>query len=198
MARGWKPWAMAGLLLTMPGVAQAAEGLECMAQSYSAEEQAQIAALSKDFSFAEDGSDGGTRDKLSQYGIAAAFDCFEKNGWSEDELHYAMIYELGRLSEVAYRGSGRLTAEQIRLLDEALAERERTALWTLLERAVQAGLENREAETTPREEMMMGAFVIAAGLGSDEQTGEKVGELMGAMALQRIGRREFTALHEGE
>jgi hypothetical protein len=171
----------AALLLLAPGVARAADGLDCMAQSYSAEELAEIDALSNQFSFAEKDKGGGQGDRLSEIGVKAAYECFDENGWSESALYYATLFELGRLSEAAYRQSGHLTAEQLSAVDEA-----------------QAGLENREAETTPQEDVLMGGFIISIGLGSETGAEEKVGELMGTMALQRIGRREFTALQEGE
>ena len=189
---------VAALLLLAPGVARAADGLDCMAQSYSAEELAEIEALSSQFSFAEKDKSSGQGDRLSEIGVKATYECFDENGWSESALYYATLFELGRLSEAAYRQSGHLTAEQLRAVDEALAKRDRTQLWNLMERAVQAGLENREAETTPQEDVLMGGFIISIGLGSEAGAEEKVGELMGTMALQRIGRREFIALQEGE
>lgn len=187
---------LALVMLTTPGVARAADGLDCMAQSYAAEDLAAIEALSTEFSF-RDGGDG-SEDRLSQIGVAATYRCSEANSWSANQLYYAMLFELGRLSEAAYRRSGHLSAQQLRTIDESLAAREREELWALMERAVLAGLENREAETTASEDLLMGGFLFSLGLGADEAMGEKVGELMGTMALQRIGRREFAALGERE
>ena len=192
-----KTWlGLAALLLALPGTAKAADGLECMAQSYGPEKLAEISALSTRFSF--DDTPQSTGNELSQIGIKAAYDCYEENAWSERTLYYATIFELGRLSEAAYRQSGHLTAEQIRTFDQALSGRDRPELWALMERAVIAGLEGREPESTPQEEVLMGGFLISAGLGSDDTLSTRIGELMGTMALQRIGRREFAALAQGE
>lgn len=185
----------AALLVAAPGAAHAAEGLDCMAQSYGPEELAKIEKLSHNFHF-DDQGDKGTGDALMEIGITATYECFDANGWSEDGLYFATLYELGRLAETALRHSGRLTAEQMQLLDQALAKRERPELWAALEKAVVAGLEDREAEVTAKEELVLGAFVVSAGLGSDDATGEKVGELLGAMAMMRYGQREFGALTE--
>ena len=187
----------AALLAAAPNAAQAAEGLECMAQSYGPDEVAKIAKLSDNFHFSEQGEKG-TGDALMEIGVTATYECFDANGWSEDALYFATLYELGRLAEGALRQSGRLTAEQLQSLDQALAKRDRPELWAALERAVISGLEDKETDVTARDELVLGGFVIAAGLGSDDATGEKVGELLGAMAMMRYGRREFAALTEGQ
>jgi len=187
---------LGALLLAWPGAAGAA-GLECMAQSYGAEELAEIAALSTRFSF-DDSDPQSTGDELSQIGIEAAQGCSGANGWSENELYYAMLFELGRLSEAAYRLAGHLTAGQLRAIDDTLAGGERVELWTLMERAVIAGLEGREPQSTPEEDFVLGSFLMTAGFGDDEAVGTKVGELLGTMALWRIGRREFAWLAQGE
>jgi hypothetical protein len=179
--------------LAAQGSAAGARALDCMAQSYGPKEAAEIAALSTGFSF-DDGN--ASSDRLSEIGIAATYECFEEQDWSESQMYYAMLFELGRLGEAAYRQSGRMTAEQLRTLDAALAARERPELWAMMERAVRAGLEDKEAETTPQEDAVMGGFVLSLNIGSPEAVGEKIGELMGAMALQRVGRREFEALSE--
>ena len=181
-------------LLAAPAEAQAADGLECMAESYDAQEREQIAALSTDFRF-ERGE--GSGDQLAQFGLASAYDCFDQNNWSEEALRYATLFEIARLSEAAYRQSGHLTAEQLRLFDQALAARDRTELWAAMERAVLAGLEDRDEQPSPRDEILLGGFILSARLGTEEETSRKVGELMGTMALQRIARREFAALTGG-
>jgi hypothetical protein len=182
--------------LAVPGVARAAGGVECMAKSYDAGELSQIAALSKRLSFDAQGSSAG--EALAQITTKVAYECSDQHGWPESVFYYAVIYELGRLSEAAYRRSGRLTDEQIRRLDSALATGDRSHVWAVMEDAVMAGLENREPVTTPQEDMLMAGFLLSAGFGDDEAVGERVGELLGTMALQRVGRREFNALMEGE
>jgi hypothetical protein len=182
--------------LAVPGVAQAAGGVECMAKSYDAGELTQIAALSKKLSFDDEGQGAGN--ELAQISTKVAYECADKHGWPESVFYYAVIYELGRLSEAAYRRSGSLTDEQIRRIDSALATGDRSDVWAVMENAVRAGLENRDPVTTPEEDTLVAGFLLAAGFGDDAALGEKVGELLGTMALQRVGRREFNAMMQGE
>jgi len=188
-------WIGAALLaLAVPGLARAADGLDCMAGTYSADELAEIDALAPKFSFGDEAGNSG--DAISQFGIAATYECFEANGWSENQLYHATLFELGRLSEAAYRKTGRLTEDQLRVLDKALAARERPELWAVMERAVQAGIENREQDTSTQDDIVLGGFILSLGIGSSDEIGEKVGELLGTMALQRMSRREFEALSQ--
>jgi hypothetical protein len=185
----------AAVLVAAPTAAHAAEGLNCMAQSYGPEVLTKIAKLSDNFHLSDQGEKG-NGDALMEIGVAATYECFDANSWSEDALYFATLYELGRLAEGALRQSGRLTGEQLQLLDQALAKRDRPELWAALERAVVSGLEEKETEVTAKDELVLGGFVIAAGLGSDDATSEKIGELLGAMAMMRYGQREFVALTE--
>ncbi len=190
MRRGIGPLlALAAAQAAMPRTARAADGLACMAEGYSPEELSDIARLSGNFSL-EDGADADA-DSLAQIGISQTFECQQTAGWTDQAMYYAMLYELGRLSAAAFRQSGHLTPDQLRLLDTALAQGDRSQLWALMERGVMAGIEQRDPEFTTQEEFLMGAFVISAGLGSDEAVSEKVGQLLGSMALVRLGQREF-------
>ncbi|HTN15219.1 MAG TPA: hypothetical protein VL094_10480 [Sphingomonadaceae bacterium] len=193
MVRGLKAFAAcSALILAFPGAAHAAEGLACMGNSYDQERRSKIAAMSENFSMSDEEGTTSSED-LAEVAIEAADKCMAQEGWSEEALYYAGIYEISRLSELAYRNSGRLTADELSKLDEALNRSERPALWNALERAVEAGLKGEEAGMTSKEEFVMGSFVISAGLGADEVAAEKVGELLGLMALVRYSKREFEA-----
>ena len=80
----------------------------------------------------------------------------------------------------------------------ALAKQDRTELWAMLEKTVVAGLTDQKADLTSQEEVKLGIFVIAAGLGTEQKIGENVGVLLGMMAIQRYSRREFEALEKKE
>lgn len=182
------------LLLACPGTAFAAEPLDCMAGAYTPEQQAQLDKVIPKFSLTDEKQKDKVSEVVAALAVEAAATCTEQNNWPEEGLYYAMLYEISRLSEISFRQSGKMTADELRLFDEALAKRDRTTLWNLMERAVMAGLNEEEAKFTTQEEVTLGAFVIAAGLGSDEAMGEKVGELLGMMALMRYSKREFAAL----
>lgn len=191
--------ALAGLvaaLWTSSGVASETSPIDCMAQSYDPEQLAQIEELDADFlrSDAQSESSGG----FEEVTIVVTAGCAYEHGWNEDQIHYAMLYEGGRLGEAAYRKAGPLSAEQLAKLDAALAKRDNTEMWKLMERAVVAGVEGVEVEFTKGEEMTLGLFIIGSGLGMGEDVGENVGSLLGLMAMQRYAQREFEAIETQE
>jgi len=179
---------LGGLLLGTPGAALAAGPLDCMAQTYDAGELAEIGGFSEGFSLDTD-AEGSNSADIADFALVAADECAGQYDWSDDQVYFAMIYEVSRLSETAYRESGSMPTDQLQLLDSALAKRERTELWALLERAAVAGLNGEQADFNRQEEFMMGAFVLSAKI--DDALAEKVGELMGIMALKRYAQREF-------
>jgi|GEM_PF-1922568 len=189
---------LAAILLAGPVAAAAPAGmadpLACMEASYSEAQSAEIATLTANYRSAGDPENSQWSTRIGEVVLPVVDLCSGEQGWSESALYYGTLFEMGRLSEIAYRQSGSLTPEQIRLMDEALARRERPELWSLMERAVVAGLEGGDPDFSEQELFMMGSFVVSAGIGSDEEAGEKVGELMGMMALVRYARREFDAL----
>ena len=178
--------------LASPSPALAAEGLECMAQSYDADELAILKGFSPEFLFAEDPGSPES-DRVGAVVTDAVVGCQTKNDWSEDAGFYATMFEGGRVIEAAFRRSPILTPSELKTLDSALAESERPELWAVLEGIVTAEMDGRGSETTPRENYALGTFVISIGLGQDEATHEKVGALLGLLAMQRVATREFEA-----
>lgn len=184
------------ILLASSGEASAAGQLDCMAQSYDAGQLAKIAEASEGFTINK------SRDDKSQgfadIAIMAAANCADQRSWTDDQIYHAMFYEIGRLGEAAYRHSGNLTAEQMVKLDRALTNQDRTELWALMEKTVAASINGEEANLSLKDQTKLGIFIIGSGLGSDEATGEKVGGLLGMMAIQRYAQREFEALEKKE
>lgn len=184
------------ILIASASTASAADTLGCMAQSYDAADLARIEALSTNFSI--DQVKDEKADSLGDVAFKAAAVCADSNSWSDDQIYYAMLFEVGRLSEAAYRRSDALTADQFRKLDMALARQDRTELWAILEKSTIASLNDQEPPTTSQEKIKLGIFAIAAGVGADETSGEHVGVLLGLMSMQRYAQREFEALGKKE
>lgn len=172
-------------------------GLECMADRYDSSTLGEIESLSVRFVIDEEG-ESMTGDQLGSIAADTTLACFEQHGWSDGAVFSAVLYEVGRLTEAAYRRSGALTLEQLDKIDAALASDERPELWTLLERGVLAGMDGEEPDFTAEEQFTLGMFVHAAEVPTDDDTAEKVGVLLGFMALQRYGAREFNSAQGGQ
>ncbi|RPF70583.1 hypothetical protein [Aurantiacibacter spongiae] len=178
-------------------VAAQGKALGCMAGAYTGEQDARLDALADEAGFAgeSDEADG----ELAGIVMQAVESCVDGNGWTQEEAMYAAFYELGRVSEAAYRNSGELSEAQLGNVDEALAKGDRSRLWGIIERGLMNGMASGDGNSgiSGGDAMTLGAFVTGTGIGSDEATAEKVGVLLGFMALQRLGRREFQGL-QGE
>lgn len=196
---GMIKFAAAALVLAMlpaPAMAQSGQ-LTCMAAGYDAAELAQFERLGPRARFGE-GEDSAATDQVAEIALQAVIECAGQAGWSETQTMYAAYYELGRLNEAGFRKSGQLTSSELARLDAALVSGNRDILWRAIESGVLAGVDGIEREVTSEEEFALGSFAIGAGLGDDEATGVNVGLLLGFMALQRVGAREFAALSGGK
>ncbi len=189
--------AMLAILFATPATAETA-GLECMAASYDAEEQATLERLSLDYGVGADHQGNEAAGQLAKLAGAEAKECGDRAGWGQEELVYAALFEIGRVGENAIRHSAMFTPDQLQKIDAALAKGDRGTLWAGVERSVWAGMMKKDADGTPQDTFAMGAFLMGVGIGADDAVGEKTGMLLGMMALQRIGQREFLALRKGE
>jgi len=185
------------LILATPAVAEPV-GLDCMAASYTSGEQATIEQLSPKFGLDAKGNGNQAAETLAKMGGNAAQACADKSGWTSEELLYASLFEIGRLSEHAFRISGIMPADQLEKLDGALAKGDRDELWAAIERSVMGGMTKTQGEASAQDTFAMGAFLLGAGVNTDHKSAENTGILLGFMALQRIGRREFSALQKGK
>jgi hypothetical protein len=188
-------FAAAVVLLSWTPPVQAA-GLDCMAGSYSKEDRLAIEAAGPGLAIVDSDEDAPNpaSDLLAAMATAAAMDCFTRNEWPVDAAYHATIFELGRLFEQAFRTTGALSPEELAVVDAALAESGHERLWNLLERGAMAGLNGTDPNFTTQENFIMGAFAISLGLERDSSTDEDIGILLGFMSLQRLARREFSAL----
>ncbi len=189
--------ALALPLMAAPALAQG-KGVNCMHGAYTDAQRSELAALGPGMTISDDEIEDAAFDQIGNIAMTAIESCIGRNGWNQEQAFYATLYEMGRLNEAAYRGSGQLSAEQLRLLDDALATGNRDRLWQVIEAGVIGGIGDSGAEVSDGDAMILGVFLISAGLdveGEDEMVAEKVGILLGFMGLQRFGRREFTNLN---
>jgi hypothetical protein len=184
-------------LLATPAAAEAA-GLECMAASYTAEEKATVERLSADFDIDKDGEGNSASDEIAKMAGKVTKACGQNAGWNDEQLIYAALFEVGRLSEQAFRHSKMMSSAEIQKIDASLAQGNRDNLWTALERAVMGGIAKSKQDASPQDTFAIGAFLLGAGVGTDEKTATNTGVLLGFMALQRLGKREFSALQKGQ
>ncbi len=185
--------ASAALLLGIatPAMAQdLPDGLGCMAASYDAEQQATIDELIASYD-ASDETDSAKGDQLGEFASNAALACFMAHDWTEDQVFQAVLFEVGRLNEAAFRRSGPLPGDSLAKIDAALAEEDRTELWGLLERGVVAGMEGVDPGFTTRENFIMGMFILGSGMPDAEENAVSAGMILGFMAMQRMSAREF-------
>ncbi len=168
-------------------------GITCMEEGYDTATLGQIEQLMGQVDI-EAGDENIANAKLGQLVIEAVQFCIAEHGWNELQTFNAIIYEIGRLQELAMRQNGPLTPQEISNLDKALANGDRTQLWTIVEAQAQKGMVGEAVDVSDREAMILGMFIVAAGIPPTEEAGEDVGLLLGMMALQRIGAREFAAM----
>jgi len=179
-------------VLATPAFAKSND-IACMAQGYDAPTLNKIVQLGPQVDIAA-GPENTANDELSQIAVLAVKACMIEHGWNEMQAFNAILYEIGRLQEAAFRQYGPLTPEQISGIDAALATGDRSALWAILEAQAQKGIDGRPVDVTEREAMLLGIFIVGAGLPPTEEAGEVAGLLLGMMALQRMGAREFAKL----
>ncbi|MEO5706643.1 MAG: hypothetical protein ABIT10_05555 [Alteraurantiacibacter sp.] len=189
----------ATLVVAVPAVAGTTADVDCVRQSYGSEGTELIATLVRDPSFsgigAKSGPVGEALGQLIQNSVRA---CGEEHGWSPEQLLFAVVYEVGRLTEEALRVTGGLTAPDINKLDVAITAHDNAEIWQMLERVMMATLGgDDEADSTPGEDTALRDFVQSAGLNTNDATVLSVGTLMGAIAMQRVGLREFESLRGG-
>ncbi|WP_340587953.1 hypothetical protein [Erythrobacter alti] len=183
-------------LLAVPAVAQG-KGLNCMAGQYSTDQREELAELGRIMSTGGADINEPAFDRISSIAMSAIETCTARLDWNPEQSIYATLYELGRVNEAAYRSSGNLSSSELRMLDDALAAGNRDRLWGVIEAGVMSGMGGEEVSVSQGDAMVMGAFLMGAGLDVDDESqmvAEKVGLLLGFMGLQRIGQREFTNL----
>lgn len=182
--------ALALPLLATPAFAQD-KGLNCMAESYSASQRAELDDLATRARFGEEGTNSAA-DAMGDMAMQAVQECIAQRGWTQEQAMYAAFYELGRVSEAGFRASGQLSDSDLAAIDRALATGDRSALWAGVERGLMGGMTGSNAEPSTGDAITMGAFILGTGLGEDEAV--RIGILLGFMGLQRVGEREFLAL----
>lgn len=183
-------------LAAVPAQAQD-EALGCMDLAYDKAELGEIGQLAPQVRF-DGGVNNAAAERVGEIALRAVFACSGQYGWNEPQTTQAMYYEMGRLYELAYRSTGLLSDEQLERIDTALAAGNRDAVWAAIERGVVAGMTGEASSGGRQDDFILGGFVIGAGLGSDEATGERIGVLLGFMALQRMGARDFAAAGHGK
>ena len=175
----------------LPAVAQD-KGLDCMVNSYTASQRAELAELGPRARFGDGGDANSAANAMGDIAMVAVDGCISQLGWTQEEAMYAALYELGRVSEAAFRASGQLTQNDLAAVDRALATGDRTALWASVERGLMGGMAGDTAGPSATDTIAMGAFILGTGLGEEEAV--RVGILLGFMGLQRVGAREVLAL----
>ncbi len=185
---------LAGSALLMASGAYAAdpEELGCMEQSYSADQSGEINGLLPQIDMLASG-DNPAMDAMGVLVGTVAADCAATYQWNEAEFEPAILFELGRLMEVAIRRHGPLPQEDITRIDAALAKGDRTALWTALEEQVALGMAGVPDSISDGNAMVFGTFMLETGLGLDEKKAEQVGAFLATRAMQRASRRAFAA-----
>lgn len=191
-----KRFAIAAAALALPFAAVPAlaqdKGLDCMANSYTASQRAELAELGPRARFGDGGGANAAADAMGDIAMLAVDSCISQLGWTQEQAMYAALYELGRVSEAAFRASGQLSDGDLAAIDRALATGDRTALWASVERGLTGGMVGDTGGPSSADTIAMGAFILGTGLGEDEAV--RVGILLGFMGLQRMGEREFLAL----
>lgn len=181
----------AAALAAAPLVAQAEENLDCVASGYTADERAAMNGHVASYRYV---SGAGASDAEQSIGIVATEvvqRCATEFGWSEDAFILATMNEYSRQLERGLRENGQLDGDLLRQIDGMLLS-DGGAIWPISERMVMSALGEGDGMTEADSEALT---VLAERLGiADEPfTQQVVGALLGAMAMQRIGRRLFAA-----
>lgn len=185
---------LAGAGLFMASAAQAGDRAElgCMESGYTSEQTAQIDALLPMVDVL--GSDAvSSMDTLGMVVGAAAFTCAETLEWSEEEFEPAILFELGRLMELAGRRHGPLLQDDVAKVDAALAKGDRTALWLAIEEQIGIGMSGEDTPLSDENAKLFENFITEVGLELSDQKGEQVGAFLAAMAMQTASARRFAA-----
>lgn len=181
----------------MAAPAQAQEkGLGCMESRYTTDQLSQIAELGPQADIMAGGNP--QADQLAQTAIGSAFQCAAANGWDDDQTRLAAFYELGRIMEGAFRSSDALSDAQLAKVDATLAKGDRTALWRTVESVMVPGLIGQEPQMSDADLLVLGTFAAELDEAPEDGFDEKVGILLGFMALQDYATREFAALQDAQ
>jgi hypothetical protein len=184
--------AAAAIMMAQPALAAGPEGLACMANSYTPEQQAQLDALLPQLKIENGGADP-VGMQMGEVAIAAATECSTRLGWGEAQLLPAVLFEIGRFMEAAFVKHGPMSAEELERIEATLADGDRTALWEALEGEVRSGMTGQASQDGTDNALIYGQFMLEAGFGLDTTKAEQIGILLGAKAMQRFSTREFGA-----
>lgn len=182
----------AALMMAQPAFAAGPNDLTCMANTYSAEQQAKLDALLPQFKIENGGADP-VATAMGEVIFVAVTDCMAQHDWNESQIMPAILFEIGRFMEAAFAQYGPMTAEEISRLEDALAKGDRTELWAALEGEVKAGMTGEPKAGGPNNAILYGRFMLEAGFGLDTTKAEQIGIFLGAKAMQRFSQREFGA-----
>jgi hypothetical protein len=183
----------AALLMASGAQAGDSEELTCMRSSYGTARTAEIDRLLPQVDLLASGQSP-AMDELGQIVGEAVAGCVGTYAWNDIEFETAVLYEVGRLLELGMRRHGPLTQADIARVDEALAKGDRSALWTAIEQQVAIGMSGEEEEISTADSVLMGAFMLEIGVGTDLEKAEQVGAFLATRAMQRGSRRNFVAV----
>lgn len=184
--------AAAALTMASSAAAGAPGELDCIAASYSAEERSEVDALLPLLDVThEDRIDAFHR--LGQIVDRGAGDCAAAYAWSDGALEAALLFELGRLMEVAIRRNGPFQPSEIARIDALLAKGDRAQLWAVMEAQFALSMEGAKGEVSDANAAVMNHFLAETGLATDDATAEQVGAYLVAKAMQRMYARAFAA-----
>ena len=187
----WTPALIAVAALATP--LQAQDSVECTQNTYTEAQKQKIAEILPRFT-GDVAAEEAANIELGDSAGGVVDICAQEHGWTAEEKELAAVFEFSRLREVAFRQHGPMPAQDIAKLDAALAKGDRTALWQAMENQVLVGYTGEPSPTEQQDITILGAFLIGLGYAFQNDKNEQFGMLMGFMALQRYGKREFAAL----
>lgn len=185
---------LAGPALMIASSASAGEQAElaCIQKGYSAEQKAEVDSLVGKVDVIGESNDPAL-ESLGTLVMSVATGCGTQYGWTDPEAGSALLYEFGRLMELGFRRSGKLTNAEIARIDTALGKGDREALWDALEDQIAQGMGGDVETVNEANAEMFGNFILELGLGTDGGKPEQIGVYLAAKAMQRASARNFTS-----
>jgi hypothetical protein len=186
---------LAGPALMMASAASAGEQAElaCIQQGYDAAQKAELDSLVGKVDILGDGNDPAI-ESLGTLVVSVATGCGTKYGWTDPETGGALLYEFGRLMELGFRRSGKLTNAEIAKIDTALDKGDRDPLWAALEAQIAQGMSGDVETVNGANAEIFGTFILELGIDNvEEDKAEQIGVYLAAKAMQRASARDFTS-----
>ena len=177
----------------MPNVvlAQVQEELGCVEENHTAATVQKLESLPSEF-----------RDQLSSEALStrlagliadSLIACANYHEWSDEQLLYAALFELSRVSQRAIRMTGVFSPEELEVIDQALTDPVYVPLWKQMGTySAQSILDGSPPEADVIEEMIA-EFTMDLDIEHSDEKLFLIGAFVAAVSMRQVAEQEFAS-----